>query len=53
MAIEMDVGRETMRKVAKEKLGMKCYKLQKVAGLSEVPKEKKSQRMQTVFEVVR
>ena len=44
MAIEMGVGRETMRKVAKDKLGIKCYKLQKVAGISEAQKEKRVKR---------
>ena len=40
----MGVGRETMQKVAKEKLGMKCYKLQKAADPSEAQKEKRVKR---------
>ena len=44
MAVEMNVNLEVMRKLVKDKLKIKCYKLQKVAGLSEAQKEKRLKR---------
>ena len=40
----MNVNSDFMRKLVKDKLKMKFYKLQKVAGLSEAQKEKRLKR---------